>query len=42
MYDVGVPIVAQWVKNLISIHEAGPIPGPAQWIKYLALLQAST
>ena len=35
----GVPIVAQWVKNLTSIHEgAGSIPGLAQWVKDLVLL----
>ena len=27
----GVPIVAQWIKNPTSI------PGPAQWVKHLAL-----
>ena len=36
----GVPIVAQQVKNLTSVHEdVGLIPGPARWIKGLALLQ---
>ena len=31
-----VPIVAQQIKNLISIHEeAGLIPGLAQWVKDL-------
>ena len=30
----GVPTVAQWVKNLTSIHEdAVPIPGLTPWVK---------
>ena len=36
---VGVPIVAQWVKNPASIHEdAGSTPGLAQWVIGSALL----
>ena len=33
-----IPVVAQWVKNLTSVHEdAGSIPGLAQWVKNQAL-----
>ena len=36
---MGFPIVAQWVKNLISLHEeAGSIPGLTHWVKEPVLL----
>ena len=37
----GIPVVVQQVKNPTSTQEdVGSIPGIAQWVKDLALLQA--
>ena len=37
MIELGVPIVAQWVKNLMLhlCEDAGQIPGLTQWVKAL-------
>ena len=36
--EIGVPIVAQWVRNTTNIHEdVGLIPGLIQWVKDLVL-----
>ena len=36
----GIPIVAQWVKNLSGHEDVGSIPSLTQWIKDPALPQA--
>ena len=30
---LGVPVVAQQLENVNSIHDVGSVPGPAQWVK---------
>ena len=38
VFRIGVPIVVQWLTNLIRNHEVvGSIPGLARWVKDPAL-----
>ena len=41
LLELGIPVVAQWVKNPSGIHEdVGSTPGLTQWVKDPTLLQA--
>ena len=37
IFLLGVPVVAQWLTNLLGTMVAGSIPGLTQWIMDLAL-----
>ena len=38
IWHKGVPVLAQWVKNLTSIHEGvGSVPALHQWVEVLGL-----
>ena len=42
MLDLGVPFVAQWLKNLTRTHkDVGLVPVLAQWVKDLAAVSCA-